>query len=97
MNDLMRHLSRQDPDTVNSLLNAVENAQESSKVDLATFNYSGLRIDAKSFWVVQLVHMGYQDRNGRVSDEELPGSQPTFQIVICKTCSDAVCRVLMPR
>ena len=80
----MRHLSRQDPNTVNALLDAVADAKESSQVDLEAFDYSSLRVRPESFWVVQLAHMGFADRTGRAASDPFPGSQPTFQIVICR-------------
>ncbi|KAI0363201.1 hypothetical protein BV20DRAFT_1031704 [Pilatotrama ljubarskyi] len=78
----MRHLATQDPSMVEALLDAVSNAQASRQVDLATFDYASVPIKKDSFWVVQLLHMGFQDRNGRAADEYFPGSEPAFQIMI---------------
>ncbi|KAI0693695.1 hypothetical protein C8T65DRAFT_63286 [Cerioporus squamosus] len=83
LDDIMRHLSTQDPSVLENLVNAVASAESSRQVDLEKFDYAGLRVKPKSVWVVQLAHMGYQDPvSGRVSDSESPGSQPTFQIFV---------------
>lgn len=79
----MRHLATQDPSTVDALLNAVGNAESSRNVDLSTFEYASVPVKKEAFWVVQLLHMGYQDKNGRGSDDYFPGSEPVFQIMIC--------------
>ncbi len=79
----MRHLSTQDPSVLDNLVNAVASAESSRQVNLENFDYASLPVKPKSTWVVQLVHMGYQDATGRVSDSESPGSQPTFQIFVC--------------
>ena len=67
-----------------ALMDAIEAEKQTSQLDLATYNYAALRPKPESFWVVQLAHMGFVDRNGRHSDNPFPGSQPAFQIYICE-------------
>lgn len=83
LNDMMRHLSTQDPSTVEALMSAVGSAESARQVDLAAFDYAALRVKKDAFWVVQLLHMGFQDKSGRAADEYFPGSEPVFQIMIC--------------
>ncbi|KAI0357870.1 hypothetical protein OH77DRAFT_1422004 [Trametes cingulata] len=82
LDDIMRHLATQDPSTVEALMNAVSNADASREVDIATFDYTSVPVKKDSFWVVQMLHTGFQDRNGRFEDEYFPGSEPAFQIII---------------
>ena len=84
----MRHVSGQDPAMLEAVINAVSDAKEKNQVDLTTFNYASLRLKRDSFWVVQLTQMGFGDpRTGRVADNQFPGSQPVFQIIICASNS----------
>ncbi len=84
LSDIMRHVSGQDPAMLEAVINAVSDAKEKNQVDLSTFNYASLRVKRDSFWVVQLTQMGFGDpRTGRLADDQFPGSQPVFQIVIC--------------
>ncbi len=79
----MRHLSTQDPSVLENLVNAVASAESSRQVDLENYDYASLPVEQSATWVVQLVHMGYQDATGRVSDSGSPESQPTFQVFVC--------------
>ena len=88
LSDMMRHVSGQDPAMLEAVINAVSDAKEKNQVDLTTFNYASLRLKRDSFWVVQLTQMGFGDpRTGRVADNQFPGSQPVFQIIICASNS----------
>ncbi|PIL29300.1 transporter [Ganoderma sinense ZZ0214-1] len=83
LSDMMRHVSGQDPAMLEAVINAVSDAKEKNQVDLSTFDYASLRIKRDSFWVVQLTQMGFGDPlTGRVADNQFPGSQPVFQIII---------------
>ncbi|TFK82260.1 hypothetical protein K466DRAFT_530642 [Polyporus arcularius HHB13444] len=82
LDDIMRHLSTQDPSVLENLVNAVASAESSRQVDLENFDYASLPVKRNATWVVQLVHMGYQDATGRMSDSDSPGSRPTFQVFV---------------
>ena len=86
MDALMRHLTRKDPsgEMISGLMDALAASDKENFVDLDTFNYHALRVAPQSFWIVQLVHVGFHDTNGRASDIEFPGSAPSFQIMICE-------------
>lgn len=64
-------------------MKAVASDRSARQVDLENFDYAGLRVKPNSVWVVQLALMGYQDANNRFTDNDVPGSQPTFQIFVC--------------
>ncbi|KAI0753222.1 hypothetical protein C8Q80DRAFT_500959 [Daedaleopsis nitida] len=82
--DMMRHLSRQDPDTVSSLIDSIATATEeaTSRVDLATFDFAALRVRPLSFWIVQLSQAGFADREGRIAEVPGPASLPYFQVIV---------------
>ena len=66
-------------------MNAVEQmdmGKDDAKLD--TFDYSKVPVKRNSFWVVQLMHMGFVDSQQRVHETYVPGTQPIFQLIICE-------------
>ena len=86
MDDIMRHLTRSDPsgDMMSTLMAALEESEAANPVDLDSFNYSALRVEPASIWIVQLVQAGFMDNAGRVDDRPFDGGAPMFQMVICR-------------
>lgn len=86
MDDLMRHLTRSDPSgsMLQGLMGALEDAEGANPVDLDAVDYKALRVRPRSFWIVQLEHMGFQDTHGRVEQHASEGAAPAFQIFICE-------------
>ena len=83
----MHHLSMQDPTDLEALFSAVSGAKSSAGTEekIAEFDFAKAPVRKNSFWVMQLMGMGFQDKvGGDYRDEYFSGSTPVFSIIICK-------------
>ncbi len=80
---LLRHLTTQDPDKLAELMQIVERMDKDSP-DLSFFDLSAVPVKRAATWILQLFPIGFQTRQGAVVDDYVDGSQPVFQVVICK-------------
>ncbi|CAL1709540.1 unnamed protein product [Somion occarium] len=76
---IFRHLAGQDSLTIEALLSAIGTV---NNPDITNFNFSSVPVKTESFWVLQLMPMGFQGQNGHFSEDYFDGGLPVFQIMI---------------
>ena len=81
-------MTAQFSDDPTALQHLIEGVNSQKTPDLSGFDFSTVRVKKESFWVLQLMNMGYEDRNGKVTEEYVDGSQPVFQVIICRGVSE---------
>lgn len=87
---MLRHVTSHMGNDPEALRHLVDGLNSIEKPDISKFDFSAVRVKKESFWVLQIMHMGFQDRNGKVSEEYFDGAQPIFQVVVCKFASNRI-------